>query len=301
MTIGLSAFPIDKPFEKQPATTSLSEIALRLVVNFYSEEPRIIGTATVLSGNLLVTAKHVLQDMYDAMPESPHHEDEQNHLIAIQILPGPEYVLWDIVEAIACPIEDILLLRTAKNPATSNPDLPLRWRQPIVNPFSPVVGSRVAAFGYRLGEATTSRNAEGGHHVDLNDEPIMSVGIVQEIHEWKRDNYLLPFPCYQVNARFDGGMSGGPVFEESGALCGIVCNGMAGAHDEGNPISYVSMLWPLFRLIINWDRGDNYPRGIRYPAIELAQGKQIRVNDFSRLKSWFDTYVSAGDLIKAQA
>lgn len=287
----LSNFPEDKPFEKLTPDTPLSEIALRIVVNFYSDSPYIIGTATVLCGNLLVTAKHVLEDVYKPMLKTAEHVDEENHLMAIQLLPGPEYVLWSIVEAIACPIEDILLLRTAKTPATSNPTLAIRWKQPKVNPFSPPVGNRVAAFGYRLGKAEASKNADGGHHVNLNDEPIMSVGVVEEVHDWKRDNYLLPFPCYRVSARFDGGMSGGPVFEETGALCGIVCNGMAGAHDDGTPISYVSMLWPLFRLVLDWNRGDKYPQGTQYPAIELALGGQIVVTDLSRLEKWFHNYL----------
>ena len=34
---------------------------------------------------------------------------------------------------------------------------------------------------------------------------------------------MLPFPCYHVGARFDAGMSGGPVFDEYGSLCGLVC------------------------------------------------------------------------------
>ena len=50
----LSTFPLDKPFELQDPTTALSEIALRLVVGFYTDAPVIVGTATVLTGHCAV-------------------------------------------------------------------------------------------------------------------------------------------------------------------------------------------------------------------------------------------------------
>ena len=35
---------------------------------------------------------------------------------------------------------------------------------------------------------------------------------------------MLAFPCYEINARFDPGMSGGLVVDELGAVCGLVCS-----------------------------------------------------------------------------
>ena len=105
------------------------------------------------------------------------------------------------------------------------------------------------------------KNSEGGIHIELNDEPMASVGVVREVFKWQRDYSHLRWPCYQVSARFDGGMSGGPVFDETGCLCGIVCSNVAGSHIDNEPLSYVTTLWPLFRLILSQDRGDKYPRG----------------------------------------
>ena len=42
---------------------------------------------------------------------------------------------------------------------------------------------------------------------------------------------MLPTACYETSARFDPGMSGGPVFGADGAVCGVVASGMA--HDDG--------------------------------------------------------------------
>jgi hypothetical protein len=99
--------------------------------------------------------------------------------------------------------------------------------------------------------------------MELNDEPMASVGIVREIFDSRRDLYGMPWPCYQVSARFDAGMSGGPVYDETGSLCGLVCSNIDGSHIDGEPVSYVTTLWPLFRLIISQDRGAHFPRGVR--------------------------------------
>jgi len=286
----LSTFPLDKPFERQEPTTSLSEMALRLVVNFYTEDAYVIGTATVICGNLLVTAKHVLLAAVDQFDVENPCRMIDKPIAAVQVLPGPEYNVWDVVEGILDPVSDIALLRLGTNPGRSNPNNLHVWRQPRVNPFAPDVGDRVAAFGYRKSLVRVTRNADGGSHTELNDEPMISVGVVGQIHEMQRDR-LLPFPCYQVSARFDAGMSGGPVYDETGCMCGLVCSGFEGAHLDGEPVSYVTTLWPLFRLIVNGDRGDDYPRGVHYPAIELARGGQITVPDLFRLEHWFAAQV----------
>ena len=296
----LSKFPIDKPFEKLEPAAPIAELVLRLVVDLFSDAPLVVGTATILCGHMLVTAKHVLLSIPGLRPGASRSVESASPVAditvdrgfaAVQVLPGPEYVIWDVVSAIAHPGSDLALLRTSSNPRRSRPNSPNRWIAPKVNPFAPQVDERVAAFGYRRGRACASRNAEGGLHIDINDEFMSSVGVVREIHEWRRDQVMLPFPCYQVNARFDAGMSGGPVFDEYGSLCGLVCGSIDGSHQSGEPISFVTTLWPLFTLIVDGDRGDKYPRGVKYPAIELARDGQIHVADRSRLMDWFRAHI----------
>ena len=297
----LSAFPVDKPFEKLEPDAPIAEMVLRLVVDMFSESPFVIGSATILCGSLLVTAKHVLESIPgldatssgDSTPSEVEAVDRSLH--AVQVMPGPEYVAWDIVSAISHPRSDLAVLRTSANPRRSNPDSPHLWRSPVVNAFAPQVDERVAAFGYRQGRASTSRNPAGGLHIDINDEFMSSVGIVREVHVWHRDQSMLSFPCYRVGARFDAGMSGGPVFDEYGALCGLVCASVKEPPQSGEPISWVTTLWPLFTLIIDADRGDDYPRGMKYPAIELARDGQVRVVDRTRLMEWFKAHLPAPD------
>lgn len=294
----LSTFPIDKPFVRLEPDAPISEMVLRLVVGFYSDAPVVLGTATILCRHLLVTARHVLTDR--AVLASTHSVDPGSSgaatrvnrgLAAVQVLPGPEYVIWEVVSAIAHPGSDLALLHVSANPGRSNPESPLRRNAPVVNPFAPPLGDRVAAFGYRRSSTQASKNSDGELNIVISDEFMSSVGVVREIHEWRRDRVMLPFPCYRVGARFDAGMSGGPVFDEYGSLCGLVCANVDRSHERGEPISYVTTLWPLFTLLVDGDRGDNYPRGVGYPAIELARDGRIHVSDRARLLQWFQTHV----------
>ena len=294
----LSTFPTDKPFERLEPDAPVSEVVLRLVVGFYSDAPVVVGTATILCRHLLVTARHVLTDRAvlagarSVDPASPDAGTRVNRgLVAVQVLPGPEYVIWEVVSAIAHPASDLALLHVSSNPRRSDPESPLRRNAPVVNPFAPHVGDRVAAFGYRRSSARASRNSDSELNIVINDEFMSSVGVVREIHDSGRDRVMLPFPCYRVDARFDAGMSGGPLFDEYGSLCGLVCSNIEGSHRAGEPISYVTTLWPLFTLIVDGDRGDDYPRGVRYPAIELARDGQIHVSDRTGLLQWFNTHV----------
>ena len=294
----ISMFPVNKPFEKLEPDTPIAEVVLRLVVDLYSDAPLVIGSGTILCGHLLVTARHVLTSILGLDTPRCMESGSQRAkvgidrgLSAVQVLPGPEYVIWDVISAIAHPGSDLALLQTSSSPRTINPDGPNHWRAPRVNAFAPQVYERVAAFGYRRGRARASTNPAGGVHIDIEDEFMSSVGVVREIHEWRRDQAMLPFPCYQVSARFDAGMSGGPVFDEFGSLCGIVYGHIEGSQLSGEPISFVTTLWPLFALIVDSNRGDNYPVGIRYPAIELARDGQMHVAERSRLMDWFRTHI----------
>lgn len=285
MRMRRSVFPVDKPFERQPPTTQLSEIAFRLVVDFYSNEPVVVGTATTLCGHLLVTAKHVVEDVLPPIREGSV-ADIQCGLTALQILPGPEYALWEVMQAWVCTHTDLALLHLAAAPTVSNPNASIGWRQPIVSPLPPSVGERIAGFGYRKSKIAVSKNSGGGNHYDLQDDPIASVGIVREIFAERRDSHNLPFPCYQVSARFDSGMSGGPVFDETGALCGLICCNIEGSELEGEPLSYVTTLWPVFLQVISAGRGARFPSDARYPVAELVRNGLIKVTNPEVFAAW---------------
>lgn len=280
----ISKFPLHKPFEKQPPESAFRHITLRLIVGFNTESTYVIGTATVVCGGCLLTARHVIEDVLRRETVSGSEIPQiQNSLVALQTEPGPVYRLWQVLNVWLCPQTDLAFLQIASEPLTTAIKPGVQWKQPVVRAFPPAVGETVAAVGYRKSVVEISVNDQGGLHHDIKSELMVSVGVVREVFATQRDRKLLTFPCYQVSARFDGGMSGGPVFDETGALCGLVCLNVAGSHIDAEPISYVTTLWPMFFGKITADRGDAYPRGVTYPVFELARDNIITVTDYPEL------------------
>lgn len=67
-------------------------------------------------------------------------------------------------------------------------------------------------------------------------------GEIIEIYLTGRDMGMLPFPCFHTNAQFNGGMSGGPIFNENGNVCGVVCSGLPPSEEYPEYVSYGSLI-----------------------------------------------------------
>ena len=141
-----------------------------------------------------------------------------------------------------------------------------KWRWPVLNVLPPAVGSRVSAFGYHSSFITP------GAEITWQQAASNSHGRVEEVFDVRRDTVQLAFPCFSVDARFDGGMIGGPVFNEAGEMCGLVCSSIPAAPPETRHTSFVTSLWPALGVPLDMNRVGK-PQGF-YPAIELARGLQ---------------------------
>ena len=60
--------------------------------------------------------------------------------------------------------------------------------------------------------------------VDYERQLAATRGVIEEVHPVRRDSFRLTWPCFLTDARYDAGMSGSPVFDESGRVIGIVCS-----------------------------------------------------------------------------
>ena len=78
-------------------------------------------------------------------------------------------------------------------------------------------------------------------------DPRTTRGRVVAIHHAGRDRGFCSFPCFEMSARTEPGMSGGPLFDEDGRLCGLVFGGGLSRQD-GTAIRYGTLLWPLLLL-----------------------------------------------------
>jgi hypothetical protein len=257
------SLPRTPAFIDSKPTDRIQEIALRLVVELPGWEMHVIGTATLIAPYLAITAKHALD------PAVKKYGARQGFsLVLYQVLPGPLYRLWTVVRDWRS-VTDITILHLAANPMASSHE-PIEWKNPRLRMTPPPPGEKVLAVGYRESTIQVTENADGSHHRELNDILTTSIGEVGEIYPVRRDSSMAPFPCFEVRARFDGGMSGGLVIDENLSLCGMVCTGYE-LEPDAPPVSYASTLWPMLTTTISADRGNAYPRGIEYPMIDLVR------------------------------
>ena len=267
----------------------IQEIALRVVVELPGWEMHVIGTATLIGGFLAVTAKHVIDAVvskFGAKQQGPKQMEIEGYSLRLyQVLPGPEYRVWNVFRAWTCP-SDIAILQLGLD-RTSEPDGRVEWRTPLLRVVPPPSGQKVLAFGYRESKIEVTEGADGTHHIVLDDLGTTSIGEVGQVFPVRRDSSMLTFPCFEVYARFAPGMSGGLIIDEDGALCGLVCAGTNLADPNALPLSYAATLWPMLATIISADRGDAYPRGVEYPMIDLALDKLIHTVGLEELDPAF--------------
>ena len=162
-------------------TDPIQEIALRVVVelpgwNFYA-----IGTATLIAKHLAVTANHVLEAVikrFGARQGTRAVEVDGYSLRLYQVLPGPIYRVWNVLEAWACPSDIALLHLTLEG--SSEPDEKMEWRVPRLRIVPSPPGQKVIAFGYRESKIEVAER-DGTHHMEFTDVGTISIGEVGQI------------------------------------------------------------------------------------------------------------------------
>lgn len=255
----------------------IQEIALRVVVELPGWQFFAMGTAVLIAKHLAITAHHVLDAAirkFGAKRNENTLEVDGHCLRLYQVLPGPIYRVWNVVEAWACPSDIAILHLTLDGGSESNERVD--WRVPTLRAIPPGSGQKVIAFGYR--ESRIAVTEEGDvHHLEFTDIGTTSIGEVGQIFPDRRDSSMLTFPCFEVLACFAPGMSGGLVIDEEGLVCGLVCAGTTLADPNALPLSYAVTLWPMLRTLITANRGSSHARGVQYPVIDLALDKIINV------------------------
>jgi len=146
----------------------------------------------------------------------------------------------------------------------------------------PAVGARVAIAGFCSSDQVVSFSTEG---VRVRGEVRLSLGSVTAQYP-KGRGYLLPGPWFEVACHTQHGVSGGPVFDESGRVVGILSSGL-----DGGP-SYVSLLWPALLTPVK----GGWPPDSHAPGIALADpGARCSIEYKDRLKRVGDNHGVYGD------
>lgn len=265
-------------FRNQAPTSPIAQLVSPLVTFGESDDSIFCsGTATQIAKNLHLTAGHVIRDFvarYGTVGEASA-ATVNSSLWLTHIYPGPDYAIWEADAVWFSAHSDLALIHT--KPYN---DIAARVvvRSPILRLLPPEVGERVVGFGYRKPSAEIRRSSDGGRHFLVNTIPTATEGEVVEVHMERRDQSRLVFPCFRLNSRFDGGMSGGPVFDDAGAMCGVICSNLPPETPGGEHISYAASLWPITAIMLT--KGKDGKAANPYPAHRLIEDKVLLATDF---------------------
>jgi hypothetical protein len=254
-----------------------SEMALRLVGFDKAGLPFSFGTAFVIQPYLLVTARHVVEAFISSGTITKNKNEVELTFWAIQIewdKGNHKYNIWQVVKAYFSPHSDICLLHVGAYNDTAAQYK--QWKTVPVSLMPPEIGAEVIGFGFHATKFERSKVTEACEleHLELNDTSSKSTGRVKQLYMIKRDSTMLSFPCFEVDARFDPGMSGGLVINSKSELCGIICSSMP--LDKGH-YSHVAMIWPIMAIEVDFGNSNHQIHGTQTLSklVEIGKWKPI--------------------------
>jgi S1-C subfamily serine protease len=225
------------------------------IVHFVDGVPRPLGSCFAISNDgLAITARHVIDEAFaehfvtdDPNVDIPPHH--QLHAIYASNTLDPETGHFvggplPIVRIWFSSATDIAVLQL-NVPTNSQTGKKLYLPAAQLSPGLPKVGDNIFGLGYHSMKWTST-----GEGFQADQRFSASRGHVQDIHFPQRDRIFMSFPCFQTSARFDGGMSGGPIISQSGQVCGVICSSMKTDVSDGTFTSYGSLIAPALALVL---------------------------------------------------
>lgn len=260
-------------FNLSDLDTAVTEFAVVLVGDD-GTTMRASGSGVLIGRCLAVTAKHVIEDLWRNLSGNsrafagtqPLTADFR--ILALQFLSSrDDLAVWTVESVWGSGHSDLAILALA--PLSLNALSYEFPRQLALRVSAPPEGSIVAAFGFS-GSLVEAVSREPNLRLTWGLNPATTQGPVLNVFEVRRGRSLLNFPCFEINARFEGGMSGGPVFNAAGELCGVVCASVA-PHEGVSHIAYAATLWPIVGVTIN------------FPLPNLVVNGPYNIADLSRV------------------
>ncbi|MBX2969909.1 MAG: trypsin-like peptidase domain-containing protein [Cyclobacteriaceae bacterium] len=237
------------------------------------------GTAVMVGPCLAMTARHVVEDflrVFDGKKYFEGNPKKDTGTFSTMVINPKSEAKWAVqqfyflVEGV-----DVAFLKLAPQN---------QMAKDRVNIFAtidlsmPKIGDKIFAFGFVDTQTIAEKKSED--HISFGNGMSRSLayseGVVKEVHQQYRDLSRLKFPCFQTNARFDGGMSGGPVLNENGIVIGLVCSNLPPSSIEEEHVSYVSLLWSSMLISISLPFPE-FELDKDYPVLFLAKHKIINV------------------------
>jgi|ERR1044071_164714 hypothetical protein len=256
-------------------TTRFSEFVF-LLIGTDGEIASPLGSGFFIAPGVAMTARHVVKGFWDQFhiyqkfPKLKAEVEANFKVLALQFFGDKsEPAVWYIEKTWISEFTDtaFLYLKPYNDKAKG-----YVWRDQLeLSMWEPSVGDQIGAFGYP--DSEVELQIEPTLSASWKLKPALSTSEVTAVYERYRDRGLLAWPAIETNARFDHGMSGGPVFNDKGQVCAVVCDGI-GSEEEGY-VSSGSLLW--LAMITAMDIPiDKFTAGEQYFAFELFKNKFIR-------------------------
>jgi hypothetical protein len=208
--------------------------AVAAIGGFFGDKLLSIGSGIMIGPGLMLTATHVL-DEFPRAGSGP---------VLLTLLPEGAARAWLPTATVTCSGKSEFMMHDRKVVSdlsvvscSLNSDAHISH---IVS-FAPIElclplpGQRLWAVGFRQGKIEP-----GAAPVT----PLVSSGLVTACYPHGRGDRMRS-PCVEVAMEAQGGMSGGPVYNEDGFVVGIVSSSF-----DGGP-TYVTLVWDALRLSID--------------------------------------------------
>jgi len=267
----------------------VQQCVLPLVVKI-DEMIQPIGTGFVVNPDgLFITAAHVLEEAYKfavrrKRDDGTYYDHYEFYAIYVSNEPLPES---DSTVGGLVPINFIWSPKDLdigfgwlNLPRRVSDNTLLSLNPVCIRPAIPKIGEKINAIGYY--EMDGAIRQGDIPNIDYQHKTAISKGVIVEIHPEYRDKGMLSFPCFRTDARFEHGMSGGPIFNEFGYVCGVVCSS-SDTPESGDFTSYGSLIWPIFGCHIDIALDGN-PMPKKTLLYDLATKGLIKTDDtFNRV------------------
>jgi hypothetical protein len=217
-----------------------------------------VGTGFVVeSGGLMMTAGHVIeyalsQRTRDCVPTGADIDDFNLYALYVSSRrhrPNNDHFLgglWPISHVWRQKEIDIgFCWLQQPEYAPDHKEGPLQTPGAMLSFRVPQVGEEIVGCGYYgTTRHMTPEQVEGGYKLDYSHKTAFTRGKIIQVFPRSRDAGMLRFPCFQTDARFEPGMSGGPIFDGKGGVCAVICSSMPPTEEDSRYISHGSLLWP---------------------------------------------------------
>ncbi|MFA7351067.1 MAG: hypothetical protein WC009_09910 [Methylotenera sp.] len=234
-----------------------------------------MGTVFVIGVQMLFTAKHVALQLLADDPSLANGMPSQFAYAIIQrSKSSKQLILWNINSIGMIDNCDIALITliAAHNEARDY----TKWTGLPLSFIPPSIGSRIAGSGIHE-IVINSLQVDGDDiYCNLDVKRSFSEGVAKDIHFDMRDRGMYSFPCFQVDAQFNGGMSGGYVVNERNEVCGVISGSLPAMSEDDEHVSYAALLWPTVSLPIPSEWIVGAVEGVDYYLWDYFQQSEIK-------------------------